>query len=204
MKINQFLIFFNIFNIMNIKETFTKYINKYINKYKNKYRLLIIQTNSYKNQKYIKTKEKYEKSKYEFHKYNVKLITLKNKNYDFNIYLIGYDGKLKKTYKNLNKNSILKNIKSMPMGKIESNLKEKQSNKKLSLYENYHPKTTTKGVGFKDEKTALQTIKIIENKPLTYQKSVINTMYYRAKYHPNQTQNMRKAMKIFKKWLNNN
>ena len=88
------------------------------------------------------------------------------------------------------------------MGKIESKLK---INKKgLSLYEDYNPKTTVKGLGFKDEKTAIQTIKLIKNKPLNYQKNVINTMYYRAKYHPNQTQNMRKAMKIFKKWLNNN
>jgi hypothetical protein len=189
---------------MNNSSHIFKRIQKYIDKYINKYRLLIIQTNSYKNEKYLKTKEKYVKYKYDFHKYNVKLVTIKNKNYDFNIYLIGYDGKLKKTYKQINKNSILKNIKSMPMGKIESNLKEKQSNKKLSLYENYHPKTTIKGLGFKDEKTAINTIKVIKNKPLTYQKNVINTMYYRAKYHPNQTENMRKAMKLFKKWLKNN
>jgi hypothetical protein len=76
-----------------------QYKNQYKNKYKNKYRLLIIQTNSYKNEKYIKNKEKYEKYKYEFHKYNIKLLTLKNKDYNFMIYLIGYDGKLKKTYK---------------------------------------------------------------------------------------------------------
>ena len=185
-------------NITNI----FKHFQKYINKYKNQYRLLIIQTNSYKNEKYIKNKEKYEKYKYEFHKYNIKLLTLKNKDYNFMIYLIGYDGKLKKTYKQINKNTIINNIKSMPMGKIEYNLKEKKSNKKLSLYENYNPITTIKGLGFKDEKTALQTIELIKKKPLKYQKSVINTMYYRAKYHPSQTQNMRKAMKIFKKWLN--
>jgi hypothetical protein len=32
---------------------------------------------------------------------------------------------------------------------------------------------------------------------------VVNTMYNRAKYHANQTDGMRDAMKIFKKWLNN-
>ena len=96
---------------MNNSSHIFKRIQKYIDKYINKYRLLIIQTNSYKNEKYLKTKEKYEKYKYDFHKYNVKLVTIKNKNYDFNIYLIGYDGKLKKTYKQMNKNSILKNIK---------------------------------------------------------------------------------------------
>ena len=46
-------------------------IKKYIDTYKNKYRLLIIQTNSYKNQKYVKSKEKFEKNKYEFHKYQI-------------------------------------------------------------------------------------------------------------------------------------
>ena len=36
-----------------------------------------------------------------------------------------------------------------------------------------------------------------------YKFQVINTMYYRAKHHKNQTKNMREAMKVFKKWLDN-
>jgi len=70
-----------------------------------------------------------------------------------------------------------------------------------SLYEDKHPKTSTKGTGFKDKQKALDTLEIIKNRDLTYQKQVVNTMYNRAKYHPYQTDNMKEAMKIFSIWL---
>ncbi len=70
-----------------------------------------------------------------------------------------------------------------------------------SLYEDKHPNTSTKGLGFKDREKAIETIKIIKNRDLIYQKQVINTMYNRAKFHPHQTKEMRDAMKVFKDWL---
>ena len=70
-----------------------------------------------------------------------------------------------------------------------------------SLYEDKHPKSSTKGTGFKDKQKALDTLEIIKHKDLIYQKQVVNTMYNRAKFHPNQTVNMREAMKIFSIWL---
>ena len=70
-----------------------------------------------------------------------------------------------------------------------------------SLYEDNHPKSSTKGTGFKDKQKALDTLEIIKNRDLTYQKQVVNTMYNRAKYHPNQTDNMKEAMKIFSIWI---
>lgn len=73
----------------------------------------------------------------------------------------------------------------------------------VTLYEDKHPKTSLKGTGFKNVDKALQTIKLVKNKPKVYQFQVINTMYNRAKFHPHQTIDMRKAMKVFKKWLNN-
>jgi hypothetical protein len=73
-----------------------------------------------------------------------------------------------------------------------------------SLYEDNHPETSTKGLGFKDKEKAIETLKIIKNRDLTYQKQVVNTMYNRAKYHPHQTKDMREAMKVFKEWLNKN
>ena len=73
-----------------------------------------------------------------------------------------------------------------------------------SLYEDNHPKTSTKGTGFKDKQKAIDTINIIKNNNITYQKQVINTMYNRAKYHPYQTEDMRDAMKIYKIWLKKN
>ena len=73
-----------------------------------------------------------------------------------------------------------------------------------SLYEDKHPKTSTKGTGFKDKQKAIDTLKIIKDRDIIYQKQVINTMYNRAKYHLNQTSKMKDAMKIFKKWLDKN
>jgi hypothetical protein len=39
-----------------------------------------------------------------------------------------------------------------------------------SLYEDKHPKTSTKGTGFKDKQKALDTLKIIKNRNIIYQK----------------------------------
>jgi aromatic ring hydroxylase len=73
-----------------------------------------------------------------------------------------------------------------------------------SLYEDNHPETSTKGTGFKDKQKALDTLKIIKDRDLTYQKQVINTMFNRAKHHPHQTENMKEAMKVFDDWLKKN
>jgi hypothetical protein len=73
-----------------------------------------------------------------------------------------------------------------------------------SLYEDKHPEKSTKGTGFKNKEKAIDTLKIIKDRDLIYQKQVVNTMYNRAKYHPYQTKEMKEAMKIFKDWLNKN
>jgi len=70
-----------------------------------------------------------------------------------------------------------------------------------SLYEDKHPKTSMKGLGFSNKEKAKQTLKLIKDKPLTYQKQVVLTMYNRAKYHPYRNDNMLEAMEIYKKWL---
>lgn len=79
----------------------------------------------------------------------------------------------------------------------------KKNSKKInySLYNDNHPKTSTKGTGFKDKQKALDTLKIIKNRDLTYKKLIVVTMYNRAKYHPRQTKEMRDAMKVFRNWL---
>ena len=71
-----------------------------------------------------------------------------------------------------------------------------------SLYSNgkKRPKTKT---GYGDSRRAKETLKNIKKFDNKYQMQVVNTMYNRAKYHANQTDGMRDAMKIFKKWLNN-
>jgi hypothetical protein len=73
-----------------------------------------------------------------------------------------------------------------------------------SLYEDKHPQSSTKKTGYKDKQKAIDTLKIIKNRDLTYQKQVVNTMYNRAKHHPYQTKNMKQAMKIYSDWLKKN
>ena len=63
------------------------------------------------------------------------------------------------------------------------------------------PKIAT---GFANVDKALMTLENIKPYDKTYQKQVIITMYNRAKYHPNQTQNMRNAMGVFTKWMKKN
>jgi hypothetical protein len=74
---------------------------------------------------------------------------------------------------------------------------------KAQLYNDLHPDKSLKNTGFKDSMTAIRTINLISKRSLRYQYDVINTMYYRAKYHPYITDDMKKAMVIFKKWLKN-
>lgn len=167
-------------------------------KYIGSFRLLVIQSKSKTSKNFIQNINLYNEYKKDFHKKNVKLIYFIKDFYNFKIGLYGYDGKLKKIYNKINPIKIINDIEKMPMGKEE----KKINDKKLSLYNDYHPKKSLIGTGFKNEETALKTIKLIKDKPKKYQFSVIQTMYNRAKYHPHQTNDMKKAMKIYRKWLN--
>ena len=71
----------------------------------------------------------------------------------------------------------------------------------MSLYEDKHPETSTKGTGFKNKEKALDTLKIIKKEKKIKQMQIVLTMYYRAKHHPYRTKEMENAMEIFKKWL---
>ena len=172
-----------------------------LKKYKNKLRLLVIYTDSYNNKDYINTKDKFKKHIKKFHKRYIKLITYKKSSNKFNIKLIGFDGKTKKTYKTMDVKKILNDIEKMPMGYLRNN-RDKLVN--LSLYEDYNPKTTIKNLGFKNKEKAIYTINKIKNKDMKYQKNVVITMYNRAKHHPYRNKDMEEAMKVFKIWLNKN
>lgn len=174
------------------------YIMTDITKYKWKNRLILLETPNYTNEKYKKAKEIYQENIQEFHKRYVKLLSKLNKNLPFKINLIGYDGKVKHVSNQIDPNNLFKIIDAMPMSK--NNIKPTN----LSLYSDYNPKNTITGLGFKDKEKALFTIERIKNEPIKYQKSVISTMIGRAKTHPHQTKDMRDAIKIFKKWLDEN
>jgi len=151
----------------------------------------------------IKKKDKFL-SKYKTYKNDLDyrnitfIIKTNNKRSElFNISLYGYDGKLKYLTNKINCiPSIIKIIDEMPLGKAEKI-------KSIELYTNAHPKSTVKGIGYKNKNTALKTLKLIKNKSLKKQFLIINILYQRAKFHKNKTKNMIESMNIFKKWLNN-
>ena len=71
---------------------------------------------------------------------------------------------------------------------------------------NNNPKgySRTKGTGYKNGAKARKTLKLIKDKPLTYQKQVVITLLYRAKHHPHPTEGMKDAEKVFSTWLQSN
>ena len=66
---------------------------------------------------------------------------------------------------------------------------------------NKNPSQSIKGTGYGSKKKALETLKIIKNEPLTKQKQIVITMYYRAKHHKNRTKGMNEAMKVYRPWM---
>lgn len=165
-----------------------------IKKYKNRFRLLVIKTPDYKNNKYLEWKNIYQSNQKVFHKYYLKLLVSKSKQYrKSSLKLYGFDGSIKKSYSILDISKIIKDIESMPMGQ---HIKPTSQ----SLFVDYNPKTTIQGLGYKDKEKALETITKIKNQPITYQKQVLNTMIGRANHHPNQTSGMKEAIQIFQRY----
>ena len=63
-------------------------------------------------------------------------------------------------------------------------------------------KPQTRGTGYGTAERARKTLNLLKGKSIGYQKQVVGTLFYRAKYHKFQTEGMRNAMKIYRKWLN--
>ena len=159
----------------------------------NKYRKLIIYTNptKYSSLNQIIMNKKIKDA---MEDRNLKIDIIKRD--DDKMELYGYDKLLKYDTDQISVEEftkIFEAIDKMPMRGGDQN-----------LYTDNNPETTLKGTGYKDEKKARETIKLIEKRSIIYQKALINTMYNRAKYNKNKTVDMEKAMKVFKTWLNEN
>ena len=89
-----------------------------LNRYKYKNRVIILETPNYKNQDYLDAKQEYENNIDEYNKRYVKLLTKQNKDSEFFVILVGFDGYIKKTLKTLDTNRIIRFIDKMPMAKI--------------------------------------------------------------------------------------
>jgi hypothetical protein len=155
-------------------------------------RIIYIHTNK-GNVNIKKIREEFNKNLYEFHKRFTKIkFCLDKETKGTTIKLQGFDGTIKKKYRKFNVKKILKDIDNMPMGGLRK--------KSLSLYADYNPKNTIKGLGFKDGEKALHTIDVIKNMDYKYQMNILNTMINRALHHPHITNGMKDAIKIFKKY----
>ena len=164
-----------------------------VEKYRWKCRILLIKTPNYKHPQYLKAKHLYQKEIKQFHKRVIKLISMVDKK-QFSIELIGFDGAKKETFKSLECKKLFSIVDKMPISKHVNPIN-------LSLFSDYNPKTTTQGLGFKDKKKAIHTIKIIKSRNIKYQVNVISTMMGRAKKHPNKTKGMDDAIKVFSTWM---
>ena len=87
----------------------------------------------------------------------------------------------------------------MPMSKNLKSGKKQPLN--LSLFSDYKPETTLKGLGFKDKNKAIYTLDAIKGRDTKYQVNVVSTMLGRAKNHPNKTPDMDDAILVFEKWM---
>ena len=165
-----------------------------LEKYKWKSRILFVSTPNYKEKKYLNVKKIYQEKIKEFHKRYIKLICKTDKKNNFSIDLIEFNGESKKKLDKLDYKVVFKTFNKMPISN-----KIKPIN--LSLFSDYNPKTTTKGLGYKNKEKALYTINTIKKRSTKYQVNVIATMLGRAKNHPNKTRDMNDAIKLFSEWM---
>ena len=170
-------------------------------KYLRKCRLLVLNTPNYSNSEYKRSKDLYQKDIKGFHKRYIKLITKLDKSKKFKVILIGFDGRKKNELDKVYTKKIFEIFDKMPMNKLIKDKNFKPLN--LSLFSDYRPETTLKGLGFKDKAKALFTVSAIKKRPIKYQVNVIATMLGRAKNHPNKTKDMNDAIIIFSKWMKN-
>jgi len=56
-------------------------------------------------------------------------------------------------------------------------------------------------LGYGTANKARKSIKLLKKQPRQYQSQAAHTLYYRAKYHKHQTEGMRQAQKIYRKFL---
>ena len=170
-----------------------------LSRYKWKCRILLLNTTCYRDSNYKKTKEIYQEYIRDFHKRHVKLMSNRKKGLTFSIKLIGFDGNLKKEFETLVPKDVFELIDSMPLSNRLKSGKIQPLN--LSLYSDYKPDTTLKGLGFKNKNKAIHTLDAIKGRDPKYQVNVVSTMLGRAKKHPNKTSDMEDAIIIFEEWL---
>ena len=85
--------------------------------------------------------------------------------------------------------------------------KSRSKSRSKTLFDNLEKnqkKTYNVVLGYSSSEKAKQTIRNVKKYSIGIQKQLINSMLNRAKYHKNQTDGMRDAIKIYKEWMKNN
>ena len=72
----------------------------------------------------------------------------------------------------------------------------------MALFNNSTRRRPRIKLGYSSAAKARATLKALRKMPDGYKRRAAQTMYFRAKYHAQQTRNMRAAMKVYKKYLN--
>lgn len=62
-------------------------------------------------------------------------------------------------------------------------------------------KPRLRGLGYGTAARARNSVRRLRTMPYAYQIQAAQTMYYRAKYHANQTADMRAAMRVYRRFL---
>jgi hypothetical protein len=74
--------------------------------------------------------------------------------------------------------------------------------RKLRLYNTPPGAPKTPQIKYATAKNARNSIRRLAGKDKSYRKRLAMRMYYRAKFHKNQTPGMRDAMKVWKRYIN--
>ncbi|GAA0871696.1 hypothetical protein GCM10009117_08420 [Gangjinia marincola] len=84
---------------------------------------------------------------------------------------------------------------------------EKDEEKSDDLYTDANPETTVEGLGFKDKETAEESVDklkhLLKEEVITrdHAKQICVTMEQRSKHHPHRNEDMKKAEKIYREYL---
>ncbi len=153
-------------------------------------RILYLLTPNYKNKEYQTSRDILDKYQKELSTKSIIVRTKETKSFEgYEIY--DSNKQLIRKRKSFNINTLLQFIDKLSKIKGEN----------LTLYADFTHKKSLGHIGFKDAKTAKDTLKTIRNEDYRYQLYVVETMINRAKYHPHQTSEMKEAIDIYQEWL---
>lgn len=76
-----------------------------------------------------------------------------------------------------------------------------QTRKQRLFNDNPRGKPRLKTLGYGTPEKAAASIRQLKKMPFMYQRQAATTMFYRAKYHANQTADMRAAMRLYGAFL---